>query len=61
MAEFGGSISKMIDEASRGEVEPDIPLRTTDDGIELEEYQLRPQLAGITEGGKSPSYSIGTS
>ena len=63
MAEFGGSL---VDENAGAEgsgegVETGMPVGTTEDGIELDEYQSQPQDAELTDTiGESLSYLIGT-
>ena len=49
MAEFGGSLVDGNAEASTEEVEAGVPARTTEDGIELEEFQPHSQDAEITD------------
>lgn len=50
MAEFGGSLvnGSIEAEVSREEAEHGIHAGTTEDGIELEDSQSRPQDLGIT-------------
>ena len=51
MAEFGGSLvdERVEAEGSRVEAEPGVLAGTTEDGIELEEFQSRSQGAEITD------------
>lgn len=60
MAEFGGSLvnENIEDEVSNKEVEHDMPLGRTENGIELREYQSGPQGAEIIYEGPMPSVSI---
>ena len=57
MAEFGGSLvdESVAAEALWEEVEPSVPAGTTEGGIELEEFQPRPQSAERTP---RPSVSL---
>ena len=60
MAEFGGSLVDENAEAegSREGVET-MPAGTMEDGIELDEYQLRPQDGELMDIGESLLYLIG--
>ena len=63
MAEFGGSLVDENAEAegSREEVETGMSAGTTEEGIELDEYQSQPQDAELTDViGESLLHLIGT-
>ena len=65
MSEFGGSLVDENAEAEGSrefqEVEIGMPAGMTEDGIELHEYQSRPQDAELTDAiGESSSYLFGT-